>query len=109
MHRFVAAVALAGCAGSTSPATPAGPARLAEIARASAWAHARPWFVGLPIPAGTATVCGLRLEIAPWYGADDTLWTVTQASTMLLVEPGIREELSRLGVRDCVLDVTTAR
>jgi hypothetical protein len=58
---------------------------------------------------GTATVCVLAIEIDSWYGVGDERWELSNAATAVLPpgerSPSIREELVRIGVRDCVLDV----
>jgi hypothetical protein len=57
-------------------------------------------------------LCTVGIEISPWYGVDgDEHWEVSNAATVAgsaHSSTGLRDELIRLGVRDCVLDVGAA-
>lgn len=56
--------------------------------------------------------CRVEIRIAPWYGVDGgEHWELTNAAVATgtaRVTTGLRDELVRLGVRDCVLDVAEA-
>lgn len=64
---------------------------------------------------GADIVCSLAIEIDAWYGVSDERWELTNASdvTEHVIEPmrparsskNIREELARIGIRNCVLDM----
>ena len=56
---------------------------------------------------GASIVCSIAIEIDAWYGVTDDRWELTRATTMLPVRrsSNLREELARIGIRDCVLDV----
>lgn len=64
---------------------------------------------------GADIVCSLAIEIDAWYGVSDERWELTNAAEALehATEPmrparsskNIREELARIGVRNCVLDM----
>ena len=56
---------------------------------------------------GAAIVCSLAIQIDAWYGVGDERWELTHAQTSMLPARNtrnIREELARIGIRDCVLD-----
>lgn len=57
-------------------------------------------------------VCTIGIRIAPWYGVDGgEHWEVSNAATATgtaRTKTGLRDELVRLGVRDCVLEVGAA-
>jgi len=56
---------------------------------------------------GASLVCSIAIQIDAWYGVTDDRWELTRATTMLPVRrsSNLREELARIGIRDCVLDV----
>lgn len=72
---------------------------------------------GAYVPRGTPgsdILCSLAIQIDAWYGVGDDRWELTHASEDLLTsEPmrrarssrNMREELARIGIRDCILDV----
>ena len=70
---------------------------------------------GAYVPRGTPgadIVCSLAIQIDAWYGVGDERWELTHANadSTASMRPArssqnIREELSRIGIRDCVLDV----
>lgn len=103
-----------GCASAPAngiETTPA--ARLAwlraEVARAEiANQGMRGAYLPRSVP-GAAIVCSLAIDIEPWYGVSDERWELSRANTtaMLPSRPSanIREELARIGIRDCVLDI----
>lgn len=111
-----------GCAArapapATVTTTPA--ARLSWLAAVATHAeHITEVMGGAYVPRGTPgadMVCSLAIEIDAWYGVSDERWELTNASESVehVTEPmrparnskNIREELARIGIRDCVLDV----
>ena len=82
----------------------------AEVARAEVMTHG---LKGAYLPRATAgahIVCSMAIQIDAWYGFGDERWELTKAdteATMSTVRPSsnMREELARIGIRDCVLDV----
>jgi hypothetical protein len=111
-------VFMVGCAGAhreitpPSPSTSTSPARLAwlraEVARADQLTQRlRGSYVPRGAP-GAAAVCSLAIEIESWYGVGDERWELMNASSSMMPARrslNIREELARIGIRDCVLDV----
>ena len=95
---------------TSAPSTSA--ARLAwlsaEVARAEQLNHRmRGSYVPQGSP-GAASVCSLAIQIDSWYGVADERWELVNASSMMMPARGplnIREELARIGIRDCVLDI----
>ena len=71
---------------------------------------------GAYVPRGTPgahIVCSLAIAIDAWYGVGDERWELMNASSEESSETmrparrtqNIREELARIGIRDCVLDM----
>jgi hypothetical protein len=59
---------------------------------------------------GSAIVCSMAIAIDAWYGFGDEKWELTKAEldmrmSTVHASSNLREELSRIGVRDCVLDL----
>ena len=110
-----------GCASSaatTVPRVTTTPAeRLQWLEAAVARADIGEVVRGAYVPRGTpgaAIVCSLAIQIDAWYGVADERWELTHAAseelsgeTMLPARRtrNLREELSRIGIRDCVLDL----
>jgi hypothetical protein len=104
-----------GCAGSPAKRVETLPEhRLqwlrAEVARAELLSQGmRGSFA--PPASGADMVCSLAIAIDAWYGVGDERWELTNADVvpdiMLPVRPtsNMREELARIGIRDCVLDL----
>ncbi|HLL21544.1 MAG TPA: hypothetical protein VK427_05405 [Kofleriaceae bacterium] len=98
-----------GCAGARAtrvepPSAATREARIAwlrsEVARATVVDHQlRGAYLPKATP-GAAIVCSLAIEIDAWYGVGADKWELTNASV-----PALREELARIGIRDCVLDI----
>ncbi len=82
----------------------------AEVARAEVMTHG---MMGAYLPRATPgahLVCSMAIQIDAWYGFGDERWELTKAdtdATMSTVRPSsnMREELARIGIRDCVLDL----
>ena len=78
------------------------PARLAwlkaELARADMLAHHLRGYLPRDAP-GASMVCTMAIQIAAWYGVGDEKWELTNASATM------RAELTRIGIRDCILDM----
>ena len=60
---------------------------------------------------GSAIVCSMAIAIEAWYGFGDERWELTNADAELdtrmstiRASSNMREELARIGIRDCVLD-----
>ena len=58
---------------------------------------------------GAAIVCSMAIAIDAWYGFGDDKWELTNADletrmSMVHASSNMRDELSRIGIRDCVLD-----
>ena len=73
---------------------------------------------GAYVPRGTPgadMVCSLAIQIDAWYGVGDERWELTHATAFEsdASEPmrrardsrSMREELARIGIRDCILDL----
>lgn len=105
-----------GCAASSSTRVETTPAerlqRLrAEVVRADMMER---WVRGSYLPRATPggyIVCSLAIQIDAWYGVGDERWELTNADLIpdlmmpLRASSAMREELARIGIRDCVLDM----
>jgi hypothetical protein len=81
-----------------------------EVARAEVMTHALMGAYLPPPTPGAQIVCSMAIQIDTWYGVGDERWELSKADTearMSTVRPSsnMREELARIGIRDCVLDV----
>lgn len=92
--------------------TATSPARLAwlhaEVARAQPFESVLRGAY-LPQATGAGVVCSVGIQIDAWYGAGDERWELTHASNNSM-QPAratktIREELQRIGIANCVLDM----
>ena len=105
-----------GCAASSTNHVETAPAvRLqqlrADVARADLMNR---WVRGSYLPRATPggyIVCSLAIQIDAWYGVGDERWELTNADIIpefmmpLRASSTMREELARIGIRDCVLDM----
>lgn len=82
----------------------------AEVARAEIVSEdMRGAYMPRAVP-GAAIVCSMAIAIDAWYGFGDEKWELTKAEldtrmSTVRASSNLREELSRIGVRDCVLDM----
>lgn len=105
-----------GCAASSTNHVETAPAaRLqqlrAQVVRAEMMDR---WVRGSYLPHATPgghIVCSLAIQIDAWYGVGDDRWELTNADIVpelmmpLRASSTMREELARIGIRDCVLDM----
>ncbi|MBA3395523.1 MAG: hypothetical protein H0T89_22940 [Deltaproteobacteria bacterium] len=102
--------------GAYATAWPGGLPRQAELAASGARAYivaATVHEVAVERKGRRASImCRVEIRIAPWYGVDGgEAWELTKAAVATgtaRATTGLRDELVRLGVRDCVLDVGEA-
>jgi hypothetical protein len=101
---FLVGALTIGCAGKPNSVVTTSPARLAwlraEVVRAEPITD-RVHGAYLPRSGpGAAIMCSLAVQIDAWYGVGDERWEMTNANAS-----GMHEELARMGIRDCVLDM----
>jgi hypothetical protein len=82
----------------------------AEVARAELMSEGMRGSYLPRMAPGSALVCSMAIAIDAWYGFGDEKWEVTKAEldtrmSTVRASSNLREELSRIGVRDCVLDL----
>lgn len=81
----------------------------AEVARTERIQELRGSYLPRTTP-GAAIACATAISIDAWYGVGDEKWSMTKAGyaarmPMAFASSNLREELARIGIRDCILDL----